>query len=94
MAARYEKNFSFSLSKVNFKARLQKLVSDNNFRYSEEDDLIVITTKANLFSWGEKIEIYFIEDNLVRVRSKCILITQIFGWGKNKRNVKMIEELG
>ncbi len=93
MTASYEKTFRASFDRESFIARVRNLVTNKNFSCSRENDVIVILTNPNLFSWGEKIKIQFIENNIVRVKSKCVLKTQIFDWGKNRRNVKMICEL-
>ena len=52
-------------------------------------DTIYVKSKANLWSWGEKIEIKLI-GNSINITSKCALPTQIFDWGKNKQNIAQL----
>ena len=48
----------------------------------------VARNSANLRSWGEEIAVEVYYDGTVTARSKCLLVTQCFDWGKNRRNVK------
>lgn len=60
----------------------------------ESKDLMVVSTSMNIRSWGEKVEINFLQDNSLSVTSKCTLFTQCFDWGKNKSNVtKFMSEI-
>mgnify|MGYP001219223479 FL=1 len=47
----------------------------------------------NLWTFGETIQITFIDDKTIEIHSKCRLPTQIFDWGKNKRNVNTLVNL-
>ena len=47
----------------------------------------------NLLTFGETIRITFIDDKTIEIHSKCRLPTQIFDWGKNKRNVNTLVNL-
>ena len=46
-----------------------------------------VETKMSLDSFGEKISVFFPHSGRIHIQSKCNF-TQIFDWGKNKRNVK------
>ena len=45
---------------------------------------------ANLWTWGENIIVEIPSDGVVTARSECLLITQCFDWGKNRRNVRAL----
>lgn len=45
---------------------------------------------VNLSSWGENIVVEITSDGVVTARSECLLITQCFDWGKNRRNVRAL----
>ena len=47
----------------------------------------------NLWTVGETIQITFIDDETIEIHSKCRWPTQIFDWGKNKRNVNTLVNL-
>ena len=54
---------------------------------SKSKRTITASTGLNLWSYGEKIVIEFLPDEVVSVTSKCSMPTQCFDWGKNKANV-------
>ena len=43
---------------------------------------------TNPWSWGEKLSVEISYDGTVNAKSECMLVTQCFDWGKNRRNVK------
>ena len=47
----------------------------------------------NLWTFGETIQITFIDDETIEIHSKCRWPTQMFDWGKNKRNVNTLVNL-
>ena len=52
-------------------------------------------TKFSMSSWTEYIEVVIIEDQSeteIKFKSICAYPTQIYDWGKNKRNYKKFEE--
>jgi hypothetical protein len=44
-------------------------------------------SSMSLASWGEDISITVTSETSILVRSQCILPTQCFDWGRNKKNV-------
>lgn len=54
---------------------------------SEYNGSLFAARQANLLSWGEDIQIRFLENNQVEITSKCKLFTQCIDWGRNKSNV-------
>ena len=44
-------------------------------------------------SWGERVEVSLANPGMLVIRSRGILPTQIFDWGKNKRNVERFCEI-
>jgi len=47
----------------------------------------------NIWSFGETIQITFIDDETIEIHSKSRMPTQMFDWGKNKRNVDTLVNL-
>jgi hypothetical protein len=45
-----------------------------------------VTFPPNVFSWGETLTVWM-DEGSVRIKSICNFPTQVFDWGKNKRNV-------
>lgn len=50
-------------------------------------DPITALVKFNLYSVGETVEIAFLPDQKISISSRCMMRTQMFDWGKNRRNV-------
>ena len=50
----------------------------------------IASNRVNLWSWGENIVVETSSDGVVTARSECLLITQCFDWGKNRRNVRAL----
>ncbi len=44
---------------------------------------------ADLYSWGERLSIVTSFDGTVTAKSSCLLRTQCFDWGKNRRNLEI-----
>ena len=44
----------------------------------------------NLWSWGERVRIRFLEKGGMEITSQCRLVTQCFDWGRNSQNVKRL----
>ena len=51
-------------------------------------NMFLARNSVNLRSWGEKIAVAVSADGTVTAKSECLLATQCFDWGKNRRNVK------
>jgi hypothetical protein len=45
--------------------------------------------RMNYWSWGERLTIA-VSDEILHVRSECVLPTQCLDWGKNQRNVEQL----
>lgn len=69
--------------------QVTEYLKSQGIKFKKKENVIEYSTGTNFFSWGEKIIILF-QDEIVSVRSKCKLPTQILDWGKNKKNVKNI----
>jgi hypothetical protein len=46
----------------------------------------------NLASWGEEIQITWVAEAVIRVRSNCSMPTQCLDWGRNKKNVMAFKQ--
>lgn len=68
-----------------------------NIGLDKDSKRLYAQAKFSMSSFSEFIEVYYNEQNSsihVRFKSICALPTQIYDWGKNKRNYKkFIEEL-
>ncbi|MGB0523904.1 MAG: hypothetical protein ACPGJS_13135 [Flammeovirgaceae bacterium] len=53
----------------------------------ERGGFIWAKTGVNMWSWGEEILVSISADGNVSIKSECVFATQIFDWGKNKKNV-------
>ena len=75
-------------NKVNYSiSDLVKLLKNTKFLIiSNDDNIVFIKSKINVWSWGEKIEIK-LHDNLITIKSNCSFPFQCIDWGKNKENV-------
>lgn len=63
----------------------------SNLRWHHESPLSNVFTarnSVNLWSWGERLIITVAQDGTVTARSECLLATQCFDWGKNRKNVE------
>jgi hypothetical protein len=50
------------------------------------------TTRANLWSWGERVKIERDGPLTLRLRSECRWSAQCFDWGKNARNIALFRD--
>ena len=51
-------------------------------------EFIYIKSSITLWSWGEKIQIRYLPNQNIEIKSECTLPTQCFDWGKNQKNVQ------
>jgi hypothetical protein len=94
MTSTYNKSLLIKEPKEKIIGKLAENSSKYHFSVKKREiDKLTLSTSANLYSWGEEIEISFISENVVNISSSCKLVTQIFDWGKNKRNVKKLIEI-
>lgn len=62
-----------------------------NIRIEKNENRIYAHTKFSMSSFSEYVEIFYEVDQfstVLRFKSICALPTQIYDWGKNKRNFK------
>lgn len=59
-------------------------------RQDKTSGVIEAKTEFSDTSLGEKILIQLHKDGRTLLKSKCILPTQLFSWGKNKQNINKI----
>lgn len=60
-----------------------------NIKFDEEENRFYAQTKVSFWSWSEYIEVKIHTNPLqseLKFKSICALFTQIFDWGKNRRN--------
>jgi hypothetical protein len=57
-----------------------------NFGHTADSGLVV-KLRTNFWSWGERMNVAVTGPGTVHVLSECILPTQCFDWGKNRRNI-------
>jgi len=89
-------NFRCSNLKVCVKAALRQTDWDWNdeTEFTEKSKfkpLITAKSGMTIWSFGETIQIMFIDKKTVEIQSKCK--SQIFDWGKNKKNVNTLVDL-
>ena len=53
-------------------------------------DHMLISSKAGIRSWGEKIRVTILPSGILHIRSECSLSSQCIDWGKNKKNVNRL----
>ena len=91
-------NFRCSNLKVCVKAALRQ----TNWNWNDETEFTekskfkpLITAKSGMTIWsfGETIQITFIDKKTVEIQSKCNAPTQMFDWGKNEENVNTLVDL-
>ncbi len=92
MTANYQDFVRTSLKEKTVFELFKNYLESKNIKYSLNEGEITFNTRANLYSWGEKIKIRFSE-GIVVISSQCKLKTQILDWGKNKRNVIKFKKL-
>jgi hypothetical protein len=64
--------------------------AESAFRYDgTRGNRSTLTVGASLRSWGERIYIE-IEGSSIRITSQCSYLLQLFDWGKNRRNIKLV----
>lgn len=79
----------FDLGRQDLVGVVRESLDGLGWRYeTPAPDQFVARNSVNLWSWGEKISVEVGGDGTVTARSECLLATQCFDWGKNKRNVK------
>lgn len=54
---------------------------------------IRLRTRTSFWSWGEYVDIKITEAGVVRIKSRCVLPTQLVSWGKNRGNVQRLFEI-
>ncbi|WP_298547023.1 hypothetical protein [uncultured Aquimarina sp.] len=95
MGATFEDSKKYNLSKPELIQNAKEAIEISKFeteQIDEENGIIYAKSKLNIWSWSEKIVIRIEKDGNVTIKSECYLSTQIFDWGKNKRNVKTLFE--
>ena len=48
------------------------------------------TVWLNFWSYGEVIEVDFLDERLIAVSSRCVTPIQLVDWGKNQANVRQL----
>jgi hypothetical protein len=92
MTAEYQDVLKTPLSTERVRSILLDYLNSNNIVYTIDDNRIMYTTGVSFFSWGERISVS-IQGEIIKIKSKCKLRTQIQDWGKNKRNVRKLLRL-
>lgn len=93
MAAGYETTRSFDGSRRDIEEALLTVLRGLGLRWRggfSGKDALTVKVPINDCSWGERIEVEFVDPHTVRVGSKCVMPFQLYDWGKNKRNVLAI----
>ncbi len=93
MAASYSSSRQFPGEYDTIFDALTKATMHCGFTVTRQDKtsgMIEAKTEFSDISLGEKIIIQLHKDGRVTLKSKCILPTQLFSWGKNKQNISKI----
>jgi len=78
--------------------KIGKALKNSGFRQvglDEDEKVFYANTKFSMSSFSEVIFVYYVTDEKathIIFKSICGLPTQIFAWGKNKRNYKRFEK--
>jgi DnaJ-domain-containing protein 1 len=93
MGASYETTKSFPSNREDLEASLFQTLRELHMEWQKDPadkDHITGKVPLNRNSWGEAIEIRFVNDQTLRIKSKCVLPLQLFDSGKNQNNVLSI----
>ena len=93
MGAKFQATRSFNVGRQDLEICLFQALKDLRFEWRNDPldkNRFSARIPINQSSWGEEIEIRFVNDNTLCVTSKCVLPLQIFDSGKNKKNVQSI----
>lgn len=94
ITAKYETEKRCNFPVENRREIIQKALENSKFKeiYFEESNFsFYAKTRVSMSSWSELIEVKVADSNnetIVSFLSVCFLITQIYSWGKNRRNAK------
>mgnify|MGYP001219080085 CR=1 FL=1 len=100
LPAYHIQRFDFRCS--NLKVCVKAALGQTDWNWNDETAFMAkskfkpfITAKSGLTIWsyGETIQITFIDKNTIEIQSKCNFPTQIFDWGKNEENVHTLANL-
>lgn len=90
MIAQFQDDIKLSAEKGEIINCLKTFNKGRNIKLFEEGNEIFFNEPISFWSWGERVTVTLVDTNLVRVRSSCKLKTQVFDWGKNRRNVEQV----
>ena len=80
----------FHLSQQNLVEVVRESLDSLGWRYeTTSPNKFLARNSVNLWSWGEKIAVEVSYDGTVAAKSECLLVTQCFDWGKNRRNLEV-----
>ena len=94
LTAKYQTERNFCLPAENKREIIQKALENSRFKdihFDEDSFIFYAKTKVSMSSWSELIEVKLIEskdETRISFLSVCFLFTQIFSWGKNRRNAR------
>ena len=93
MRATYNKSVRVVKPKEKLIDSLSDFLAKNDYKIIKQaPDSLEASASANFFSWGEVVTVSFITDEVINIKSQCKLPTQVFDWGKNRKNVKKIAD--
>lgn len=95
MPAYHSEEFACDLPESEAKERLS--IAAENIGWSildEKDGNLIFRVPFNALSYGEEVKVNF-KDNIISLHSECRSPTQLFDFGKNRRNcVKLLKAAG
>src|SRR5215207_2171041 len=79
----------FTLRQQELTAVVRESLDRLGWRYeTPSPNRFIARNSVNPWSWGEKIAVEVSHDGVVTAKSACLMVTQCFDWGKNRRNVQ------
>lgn len=93
MRATYNKSIRVVKPKEKLIDALSDFLVKNDYKIiKQSSDSLEVSVSANFLSWGELVTVSFITDEVINIKSQCKLPTQVFDWGKNRKNVNKIAD--
>lgn len=93
MRATYNKSVRVVKPKEKLIDALSDFLVKNDYKIiKQSSDSLEVSVSANFLSWGELVTVSFITDEVINIKSQCKLPTQVFDWGKNRKNVNKIAD--
>lgn len=95
MAARFDNSRLFCYSATALVPAVEGALRDvgaNSIEWSSDHRSVSAWLGANLWSWGERLDVAIEESGKIRVTSTCRFPLQMLDWGKNADNCRKLLE--